>query len=163
MSLADEVAVIDDAAKRREFLNLYGTPGFLVIRNVLKALGVNRGCYNRWRKEDPEFARSVRDVQEDLADMVEEMALKKAGIIPSTSEEARGMWRYSDTMVGLLLRVYRNAPESQTFNTFAINIPGISRDSLIGLAAPYQAAPQLSPAVEPPLIGDGEDCPPATA
>lgn len=160
---AEEFRAIEDAKLRRDFLNLYGTPGFLVVRNVLVKLGVPRSRYNAWRRDDPEFAREVACVHEDLADMIEEMALKKAGVIPTPEKEKRGLWRYSDTMVGLLLRVYRNQPENATFQSFNINVAGLSRDALMGLAAPTESAPaqathQRLSAAESSLPGNGEDC-----
>lgn len=159
--LAREVEAVELGAAKRRFLDCYGKTGFLTVKLALQESGLSRSQYNAALRDDPEFHAAIEEVREDKGDMIEEMALKKAGVIPVDEKEKKGLWRFSDTMIGGLLRVYRNQPDGQTFNNFQIHVNGIP--GVMGLSAPLTVAPQtadayLSPGSSQPLLGDGEDC-----
>lgn len=48
------------------------------ISDGLRRAGINRSKYDRWMKEDPEFAAQVREIRESFIDKLERSAMRRA-------------------------------------------------------------------------------------
>lgn len=113
----------------------------MTVRLACEATGVRRAAFDRWRRDDRDFAQSFLRAEANVTDRAQELGFKHAGMKPWTDDDkAAGLHRTSDRrMVEVLLRRdnrYRDAGLQQHNTVMALTINGISGEDIKKLLTP---------------------------